>query len=414
MKGYDLLKGMSGIDEELLAEAEVKETKRSAVKFILPIAACLAVVVSAVLLFGKPEQPPAVNVTRAEASNKAEYTLNFNDVKSVSACMRMIPGHFWYDLNDAQLKKVLPGVAEKYETEATVSYSHEDGVTKLVEVSGVIKKNGKNVSVTIAENEVFRDYVIDGAPLISDIEDVKVEAGIYVTPENTYAEHKYWYYADFLVDNVAYKVEYHSDKRNDEFFTEIVAEIILGGKADLSVLSNPKVPYLRDDKLTEKEAYSEKDFGSFLPKAPKDFAEFNGAKRFVNQNSDYLSISKSRGLDHIDFRVSKIQDDERFRIVNPKDTELYDMSLYPVPWRDSMPEDISDEKYYTIQNPIFKIEDLTLDTVKRRSYSVDDPGDTDGERMMFCVLYGDVLVEISTKGVSPEYMFNELTKLPRK
>lgn len=415
MKGYDLLKGMGGIDEEMLAEAEVKANKRSAVKFILPIAACFAVVlISAVLLFGNSEKPPVISVTRAESSNKSKYALNFNDAKSVSARMRKIPGHFWYDLNDEQLKKVLPGVAQKYEAEVTASYSHADGVTKLVEVSGEIKKDGKNVSVTIAENEVFKDYVIDGAPLISDIEGVKVEAGIYADSKAVCADQRYWYYADFLIDNAAYKVEWHGDKRNDEFFTDIVAEIILGGKADLGVLSNPEVPYLRDDKLTETEAYSEKAFGAYLPKAPKDFAEFNEAKRFVNQNSDYLSISKSRGLDNVNFRVSEITDDEKFRIVNPKDTELYDMALYPIPWCDSMPDDISDEKYYTIQNPIFRIEDLTLNTVKKRSYSVDDPGDTDGARMRFCVLYGDVLVEISTKGVSPEYLFNELTKLPRK
>lgn len=410
MKGYDLLKSMSRIDDELLAETEVKSKKRSVVKFILPIAACLAVIVSAVLLFGNSEKPPVINVTRAETSNKAEYTLKFNDVKNVSACMRKIPGHFWHDLNSSQLKKVLPGTADKYETKATASYSHADGLTKLIEVSGEIKKDGKLVSVTIAENEVFKDYIIDGEPLISDIEGVKVEAGIYEVPEDTYAEHKYWYYADFLIDNVAYKVEYHGDKRNDEFFTEIVAEIILGGKADLSVLNNPEVPYLREDDLTELQAYSEKDFGAYLPRIPKDYTRFNGAKRFVNQNSDYLDISKSKGYSDVRFRVSKITDEEKARIVNPKDAELYDMSLYPIPWCDSMPSD----KSYIIKNPIFRIEDLTLNVIKKRERPDNEPEAPNGIHIDFCVLYGDVIVEISAEGISAEYLFNELTELPRK
>ncbi len=38
-------------------------------------------------------------------------------------------------------------------------------------------------------------------------------------------------------------------------------------------------------------------------------------------------------------------------------------------------------------------------------------GDTDGWRMHFSVLFGDILVEIRTKGVSPEWAFDQLTGL---
>ena len=50
----------------------------------------------------------------------------------------------------------------------------------------------------------------------------------------------------------------------------------------------------------------------------------------------------------------------------------------------------------------------------RRAYKVDDAGDTDGWRMKFSVRYGDVVVAVSTKGVEPEWVYQQLTNLIEK
>ena len=50
----------------------------------------------------------------------------------------------------------------------------------------------------------------------------------------------------------------------------------------------------------------------------------------------------------------------------------------------------------------------------RRAYKVDDAGDTDGWRMKFSVWYGDVVVAVSTKGVEPEWVYQQLTNLIEK
>ena len=64
-----------------------------------------------------------------------------------------------------------------------------------------------------------------------------------------------------------------------------------------------------------------------------------------------------------------------------------------------------------MDDPVFEIDDLTLEAVKLRTYYVEDIGDTDGPRMNFSVKYGDVLVNISAKGVEPEWVYECLKDL---
>jgi hypothetical protein len=59
------------------------------------------------------------------------------------------------------------------------------------------------------------------------------------------------------------------------------------------------------------------------------------------------------------------------------------------------------------------IDELTLDTVRARSYEVSDSGDEQGHRMRFSVLYQNVLVELSVKGVSPEAVFEILQQIKK-
>ena len=64
-----------------------------------------------------------------------------------------------------------------------------------------------------------------------------------------------------------------------------------------------------------------------------------------------------------------------------------------------------------MNDPVFKAEELTLEAVYRRSYKVQDAGDTDGWRMNFSVLYGDILVSVNAKGVDPEWVYQHLIDL---
>ena len=66
-----------------------------------------------------------------------------------------------------------------------------------------------------------------------------------------------------------------------------------------------------------------------------------------------------------------------------------------------------------MNNPIFSIDELTLEAVQARAYEVSDAGDEPGQRMRFSVLYGDVLVELSVKGASPEAIFELLQQIEK-
>ena len=64
-----------------------------------------------------------------------------------------------------------------------------------------------------------------------------------------------------------------------------------------------------------------------------------------------------------------------------------------------------------VDNPIFDANELTLETVYMRAYKADEAGDVDGWRMAFSVKYGDVIVEVRTKGVEPEWVYQQLMNL---
>ncbi len=83
------------------------------------------------------------------------------------------------------------------------------------------------------------------------------------------------------------------------------------------------------------------------------------------------------------------------------------MSLYPIPRADSVPEELREY----VDNPVFPVDELSLEVIKMRAYQIEDRGDTPGWRMNFGVLYGDVLVKINSKGLSPDRLYEMLKEI---
>ena len=102
------------------------------------------------------------------------------------------------------------------------------------------------------------------------------------------------------------------------------------------------------------------------------------------------------------------QDAERLTGVD--ETQNYDLSLYPIPRADSVP----DELRVIVNDPIFPAEELTLDAVYARAYKSGESGDSSGWRMTFTVKYDDILVRVSSKGVEPEWVYEQLIGLLEK
>lgn len=103
------------------------------------------------------------------------------------------------------------------------------------------------------------------------------------------------------------------------------------------------------------------------------------------------------------------KDDER-RITSIADTKNYDLSLYPIPRASSIPEELNE----ITQEPIFHIDELTLDAVKARIDRNTDAGDMESRMAAsFGVLYGDVLIRLDSKGLSAEDIFEMLQEIKK-
>ena len=159
--------------------------------------------------------------------------------------------------------------------------------------------------------------------------------------------------------------------------------------------------------LSLDEARADDDFGAYLPKSvPSGFA-FESAFRFTGDESDFLSVLWTKGMSEIHWSVSRLEEKDKARITSVADRENYDLSLYPIPHAESVPEDMRE----IVDDPIFRIDELTLDAVKARAFEVRDSGDVSGPRMNFSVLYGDTLVKLNVKGASPEEIYDILKEI---
>ena len=80
----------------------------------------------------------------------------------------------------------------------------------------------------------------------------------------------------------------------------------------------------------------------------------------------------------------------------------YDVRLYSIPWCDSVPEEYRE----TVDNPIFRAQDMTREIIAARSRSYQDAGDIDGPRINFTIRYSDgTEAEYTSKGLSEDALW---------
>ena len=60
---------------------------------------------------------------------------------------------------------------------------------------------------------------------------------------------------------------------------------------------------------------------------------------------------------------------------------------------------------------IFSDDKGIIDAVWARAYKTGESDDSSGWRMVFSVRYGDIIVEVRTKGVDPEWVYMQLMEM---
>lgn len=157
----------------------------------------------------------------------------------------------------------------------------------------------------------------------------------------------------------------------------------------------PEWPY--EEIFNEEAARAVEKLGDYVPtELPKGYV-FEHAFHGLNTEEAQLSIYWSRGMDCIGWSISE----ERGGIatVDVGRPETYDVRLYQVPYAETVPAEFRE----SFDNPVFALEDLSLEIVRSRMISYDDKGDTDTPRGNFSVLYpSGVLVHFNGRGTPEE------------
>ena len=151
--------------------------------------------------------------------------------------------------------------------------------------------------------------------------------------------------------------------------------------------------------LTHEKALADAAFGGCFPSAAP--AGFQAES--ISRGEDALTGLWTNGYRELYWNVRAFTDADSARVTAVQDTKNYDLALYPIPRADSVPEALRE----IVNDPIFDAETLTQDVVNARTYEGDEAYDC----MAFSVKYGDVLVTVRAKGVSPAWVFAQLSAL---
>lgn len=152
------------------------------------------------------------------------------------------------------------------------------------------------------------------------------------------------------------------------------------------------------------EARQEEAFVPYLPtSAPSGYGEFEGTLSYQEGVRNTLFLRWSQGYDDVIIRVSLPERGApQGQVVDVNDRAAYDVRLYSIPWCDSVPEEYRE----TIDNPIFRAQDMTQEVVAARSRSYQDAGDTDGPRINFTIRYPDgTEASYTSKGLSEDALW---------
>ena len=355
--------------------------------------------------------PLQTNPNQFEDSQHTEvprtpWNIHFNEVTSMLVANRAyIKGVFTETLSETELTALKPS-----EDLTCSGYARFDNNGKLLDVLMQVTTTLPESSVTVglADYCFGFDCVLSGGEVVSVCHDVEYRVYQYASG-NTVELSAYAIINDiyFVFAMNVPQANLEQAKTDFQYVLECFA-YYEEEKPDLSLIVPEEIPELMEKMFdTLSEAQAEPDFGRYLPsELPTGFAE-STIRRFQFQNSNSLSALWSKGLDDLMWVVSPYTEENAQRLTSVNDKENYDLSLYPIPRADSVPDELRE----IVDNPIFDAKELTLETVYSRAYKVEDAGDTDGWRMRFSVRYGDVIVAISTKGVEPEWLYQQLMML---
>jgi len=173
--------------------------------------------------------------------------------------------------------------------------------------------------------------------------------------------------------------------------------------------TQPVTPPAPSENLTFEQSITDPDFGKFIPtNVPPEFT-FDHAWRFYAQDINSLTAFWQANAYSIRWQISTPTDNDLEHIVSITDREKFDLSLYTIPWADSVPRELM--QY--VMNPVFLADELSLEIIHARAIQGQDRsrnGSTNWQ-INFSVLFDGAVVSLNTNGVSPEYVWEMILSL---
>jgi hypothetical protein len=468
VKNDKILKAMSGIDYELVsrAAAPVKKENEKRVNFALwlkwamPVAACLVLAiglfsmhgvlfpsisgtggsnnvpqaaagggsenggsVDSALAGGIEGASPAV----APPASKPQPVLRIGKTTFMRPFSSDVMNGFEMSLTEEQIKQIVPGLS--LTLGGSGQYQMDGSLYRLALIetekparTDLPAYHGEYYYRTAIEisplGDVRSDSVLEGnGSKVTNMNGIEVSSFKFIGNDKNIV----YYQSDFKIVGIGYRVSIYDsankinqgDEKGAVRLTEIVSGIINSRSADLSDVLTADYPDLRSDELTLEQAYEESDFGAYIPNGIPNEFEFSTSYRVNKPNQNDLSVHWATGCKYIEITAGDaalngdLYDDEVYgysgTLVHANETEKYDLSLYPVPRADSVP----DELRLVVDSPVFYADEMTIDVIGKRIYTLGETGENEINvpRADFSVLYGDVLVNFMSKGLSAEQIW---------
>jgi len=414
MNEKDLLDAMGGIDPQLLQRSEEKRAA-GVWKKVLPVAACLCLIAGVAWLWPRekapepsnPEQPRPL-VAEADTKPGIDWDVSYNVTsQSFHSADRAVPlGFFTEELSDGELQAILPQKQQDWmEITGSAGFTGEG---KLVNVVLQITTQDPDAPVTLILGDDLDCCVVTTDSVLSKCGELEYMVYQYTSDNQLYKLDAYVNIGQVPARFSMYVPEEKLDAAKADF--EAVLECFAwyeAGQPDLTKVKADEIPDWFYKDYTWQEAENDPKYGNlWLTERPAGFGE-ESIHRHKDQHNDYLNGFWADGLDYFSWRVWDYKDEDAQRLTAVADKKNYDLNLYPIPRAESVP----DELCQVVNDPIFAIEELTLEVVQTRAYYVDEAGDSGGCRMQFSVKYGDKVVSITAKGVEPQWLYDQLKAL---
>ena len=442
MNSRHILDALDTADEQLLADVDsirsARPKNRHILYKLLATAACLCLICTGIWAISKsnqrdtplietqllnPDADPHSSLTTSipaetvvpvvveplpEAVLYWEPYYNETDMVIVDVALRHDIFLFGEDLSPAKLESLTPTNKPQWLTLTGYSLFSGDGALYRVHLTATTSVDSASVNITVGQQKPFSCYILPEEGKISDCRGIDVTLFRYVAPDGTVELH-----AEAEINQCFYtfSMQYTEDILDEselDFATviQVFAESSIGLDS-LTMIQPEYIPEMFDRTLTHEDALALEAFGSyFLSATPDGFTE-ESIHHYKDQTTEYLSGLWTRSYDELYWEISYLTAEDRSRLTHSEETRRYDLTLYPIPRANSVPEELRE----VVDNPIFYAEELSSELIWARAYKTGEQGDSNGWRMKFSVLYGDMVIHIRTKSVDPDWVYKQLCNL---